>query len=61
MPHKITYYAIIDGDTTAIDPYGLVRRLDHDDGLEDEDLRRDFSWSSPRRSSSGNTVSSMTS
>ena len=45
MPHKITYYAIIGGGRTVNDPYGLVRRLEHDDGPEDEGLRRDFSWS----------------
>jgi hypothetical protein len=44
MPHKITYYASIGGDRTIDDPYGLVRRLEHDDGFEDEALRRDFSW-----------------
>ena len=45
MPHKITYYAIIGRDRTLDDPYGLVRRLEHDDGPEDEGLRQDFSWS----------------
>jgi len=45
MPHKITYYAIIGGGRTVADPYGLVRRLEHDDGPEDEGLRRELSWS----------------
>ena len=45
MSQKITYYAVVDGQTTADRPYGLVRRLEHDDGPEDEGLRRDFSWS----------------
>ena len=45
MSQKITYYAVVDGRTTADRPYGLVRRLEHDDGPEDEGLRRDFSWS----------------
>jgi hypothetical protein len=44
MPNKITYYAVVDGRTTADKPYGLVRRLEHDDGPEDETLRQDFSW-----------------
>ncbi len=44
MPHKITYYAIIGGNRTVDNPYGLVRRLEHDDGPADEGLRRDFSW-----------------
>jgi hypothetical protein len=44
MPHKITYYAVVDGRTTVDRPYGLVRRLEHDDGPEDETLRKDFGW-----------------
>ena len=44
MPHKITYYAIIGGNRTVDNPYGLVRRLEHDDGPADEGLRSDFSW-----------------
>ncbi len=44
MPDKITYYAIVGGDRTIDNPYGLVRRLDHDDGPSDETLRKDFSW-----------------
>jgi hypothetical protein len=44
MPHKITYYAIVSGDRTINNPYGLLRRLEHDDGPSDEGLRKDFSW-----------------
>jgi hypothetical protein len=44
MAHEITYYAVMDGHTTLDKPYGLVRRLEHDDGPEDEALRKDFSW-----------------
>ena len=45
MPDKITYYAVVDGETTVEQPYGLVRRLEFDgDGFTDETLRRDFSW-----------------
>ena len=44
MPQKITYYAIVGGDRTVDNPSGLVRRLEHDDGADDEALRRDFSW-----------------
>jgi hypothetical protein len=44
VPQKITYYAVVDHRATAEKPYGLVRRLEHDDGPEDETLRRDFSW-----------------
>jgi hypothetical protein len=45
MPQKITYYAIVGGDRTIDDPYGLLRRLEHENGPADEGLRRDFSWS----------------
>jgi hypothetical protein len=44
MPHKITYFAIVGGNRTIDNPSGLVRRLEHDDGPEDESLRKDFSW-----------------
>ncbi len=45
MPDKITFYAIVTGDTTVERPGGLLRRLEfHDDGFTDEGLRRDFSW-----------------
>ena len=44
MPVKITYYAIVGGNRTIDNPYGLVRRLDHDDGPSDETLRKDLSW-----------------
>jgi hypothetical protein len=44
MSQKITYYAIVGGDRTVGNPSGLVRRLQHDDGADDEALRKDFSW-----------------
>jgi hypothetical protein len=44
MSNQITYYAIVGGDRTIDNPYGLVRRLEHDDGPSDEVLRKDFSW-----------------
>jgi hypothetical protein len=44
MPDKITYYAIIGNNRTIDNPFGLVRRLEHDDGPSDESLRKDFSW-----------------
>jgi hypothetical protein len=44
VPDKITYYAIVGGNRTIDNPYGLVRRLEHDDGPSDEALRKDFSW-----------------
>lgn len=46
MPDKITFYAIVDEETTVDQPYGLLRRLEFDDnGFTDEGLRRDLSWS----------------
>jgi hypothetical protein len=45
VSNKITYYAIIGQGRTVDDPWGLVRRLEHDDGPSDEGLRKDFSWS----------------
>jgi hypothetical protein len=46
MPDKITFYAVVDDDTTVDRPYGLVRRLEFEgNGFTDEGLRRDFSWS----------------
>jgi hypothetical protein len=50
MASKITYWAILGGDSTVDRPRGLLRRLEHDDGAEDEGLRvnADLSW---RRSS----------
>jgi hypothetical protein len=46
MPDKITFYAVVDGETTIDRPYGLLRRLEFDgNGFTDEGLRRDFSWS----------------
>lgn len=46
MGNKITYWAILGGDSTVDRPQGLVRRLEHDDGREDESLRvnTDLSW-----------------
>jgi hypothetical protein len=44
VPATITYYAIIGGDRTIDNPWGLARRLEHDDGPSDEALRKDFSW-----------------
>ncbi len=44
MPGSITYYAVIADNRTIDNPYGLVRRLEHDDGPSDEGMRKDFSW-----------------
>ena len=45
MPDKITFYAIVDGESARDRPLGLLRRLEFDrGGFTDEGLRRDFSW-----------------
>jgi len=44
MSNQITYYAIIGRGATTDQPLGLVRRLEHDDGPEDEALGKDLSW-----------------
>ncbi len=44
MPGTITYYAVIADNRTIENPYGLVRRLEHEDGPSDESMRTDFSW-----------------
>ena len=44
MANKITYYAIVTGGATADQAQGLLRRLEHDDGPEDEALHKDMAW-----------------
>ena len=44
MSNKITFYAILGGGTTVDRPAGLLRRLQYDNGREDEGLQRDMSW-----------------
>jgi hypothetical protein len=44
MTCKITFYAILGGGTTVDRPSGLLRRLQYDNGREDEGLQKDMSW-----------------
>jgi hypothetical protein len=44
MADKITYWAIVGRGATVDRPLGLVRRLEHDDGPEDEALHTDMGW-----------------
>ena len=44
MANKITYYAIVSEGATVERPHGLLRRLEHDDGPEDEGLQKDLGW-----------------
>ena len=45
MSHKITFYAIVGRAATIERPMGLVRRLEYDNGFDDEGLSEDMSWS----------------
>ncbi len=44
MTNKITYFAIVGPGGTPEQPLGLLRRLEHDDGPEDEGLQQDMGW-----------------
>jgi hypothetical protein len=45
VPRTITYYAVIDDESTRDRPAGIVRRLDDsDEGFVDEGLYRDLGW-----------------
>jgi hypothetical protein len=45
MADKITFYAIVGGESTTDRPLSLLRRLEFGgNGFTDEGLRRDFSW-----------------
>lgn len=44
MANKITYYAIVTDGAAADRPQGLLRRLEHDDGPQDEGLFKDGGW-----------------
>lgn len=44
MSNKITFYAILGRKATVDEPLGLLRRLEFDNGWEDEGLRKDMSW-----------------
>ncbi len=44
MVNKITYYAIVSDGATVDQPHGLLRRLEHADGPEDEGVQKDMGW-----------------
>ena len=44
MTNKITFYALLGCGTTVDRPAGLLRRLQYDNGWEDEGLQKDMSW-----------------
>jgi hypothetical protein len=44
MTDKITYYAMIDEDTSREKPRTVLRRVETDDGQIDELFSRDLTW-----------------
>jgi hypothetical protein len=48
MPEHITYYAIVDGDSSRGAPVGVIRRTSHDKGQRDEVFGRDLHWGRTR-------------
>jgi hypothetical protein len=44
MTNKITYYAIIDEDTSREKPRTVLRRVESDEGQIDEMFSRDLTW-----------------
>ena len=44
MPTKITYYAIVDEFSSRERPGGVLRRIQDDDGQEDQSFTRDLKW-----------------
>jgi hypothetical protein len=44
VSNKITFYAVVGRGATVDRPLGLIRRLEYDNGWEDEGLRNDMSW-----------------
>jgi hypothetical protein len=44
MTGKITYYAIIDEDTSRQKPRTVLRRVENDEGQIDEMFSRDLIW-----------------
>jgi hypothetical protein len=44
LPTKITYYAIVDEFSSRERPGGVLRRIQADDGQEDQSFTRDLKW-----------------
>ena len=44
MPTKIRYYAIVDEFSSRERPGGVLRRIQDDDGQEDQSFTRDLRW-----------------
>jgi hypothetical protein len=44
MPTKITYYAIVDDFSSKEVPAGVLRRIEDDEGRDDQAFGRDLKW-----------------
>ena len=44
MSSKITYYAIIDDFSSREQPAGVLRRIEDDEGRDDQAFGRDLKW-----------------
>jgi hypothetical protein len=44
MADAITYYAIVNDFSSRDEPFGVIRRVKHDDGQRDEVFSRDLAW-----------------
>jgi hypothetical protein len=44
MSSKITYYAIVDDFSTKENPAGVLRRIEDDEGRDDQAFGRDLQW-----------------
>jgi hypothetical protein len=44
MPTKVTYYAIVDDFSSREHPGGVLRRVEDDEGQEDQSFTRNLKW-----------------
>jgi hypothetical protein len=44
MPTNVTYYAIVDDQSSREEPAGVLRRVEHDNGERDEAFTRNLEW-----------------
>jgi hypothetical protein len=44
MPKKITYFAMVDDLSSRAEPAGVLRRIEDDQGQQDEAFTRNLKW-----------------
>jgi hypothetical protein len=44
MPKKITYYAMVDDLSSRDEPAGVLRRIEDEEGQQDEAFTRNLEW-----------------